>query len=124
VVFTTAAVPGKKAPVLVTAAMAAAMAPGSVIVDVAAERGGNCELTRPGQTVVSNGVTVLGPLNLPSSVPFHASQMYAKNVLAFLLGLIKEGKVAIDEQDEVVAETLVARGGKVVNPRVREVWGI
>jgi NAD(P) transhydrogenase subunit alpha len=98
VVITTAAVPGKKAPVLVTADMVAGMRPGSVIVDVAAERGGNCELTRPGETVQTGGVTILGPTNLPSEVPHHASQMYAKNVSTFLLHLVKDGQVQINLQ--------------------------
>ncbi len=91
VVITTAAVPGKKAPLLITAAMVEGMAPGSVMVDLAAERGGNCELTQPGKTIVHNGVTILGPLNLPSEVPYHASQLYAKNISTFLLALVREG---------------------------------
>ena len=91
VVITTAAVPGKKAPTLVTAEMVAGMAPGSVIVDVAAERGGNCALTRPGETVVEGGVTILGPANLPSEVPYHASQMFAKNVTTLLAHLVQGG---------------------------------
>jgi NAD(P) transhydrogenase subunit alpha len=114
VVITTAAVPGKKAPVLVTAAMVEGMAPGSVLVDLAAERGGNCELTRPGQTVVHQGVTILGPLNLPAEVPNHASQLYAKNIATFLLALVKDGKLQIDLEDQIVRETLVAREGQVV----------
>jgi NAD(P) transhydrogenase subunit alpha len=124
VVITTAAVPGKRAPTLVTAEMVAGMAPGSVIVDVAAERGGNCELTRPGETVVAQGVTILGPANLPSGVPYHASQMYAKNISAFLLNLVKDGRININLEDEIIAETLVARGGRVVNARVCEALGI
>jgi len=96
VVITTAAVPGKKAPLLVTAAMVQGMQPGSVIVDLAAERGGNCELTRPGETVVEHGVTILGPVNLPATVPFHASQMFAKNITTLLHLLIKDGKLNID----------------------------
>jgi NAD(P) transhydrogenase subunit alpha len=108
VVITTAAVPGKKAPVLVTAAMVEGMAPGSVLVDLAAERGGNCELTRGGQTVVHQGVSILGPLNLPSEIPNHASQLYAKNIATFLLGLVKEGALQIDMEDEIVRQTMVA----------------
>lgn len=119
VVITTAAVPGRKAPVLITRDMLAGMHPGSVIVDLAAERGGNCEATQPGGEVLEHGVTVLGPVNLPSSVPFHASQMYAKNVTNFLLLLQKQG-LNLDSEDEIVRETLVARGGQVVNARVRE----
>ena len=120
VVITTAAVPGKKAPVLFTAEMVAGMAPGSVIVDLAAERGGNCELTRPGETAVEHGVTILGPLNLASEVSHHASQMYSKNIATFLLHLVKDGQVKLDTEDEIVAGTLVARDGKVVHPRVAE----
>ena len=124
VVITTAAIPGKKAPVLVTAAMVHGMAPGSVIVDLAAERGGNCELTRADEVVVEGGVTVLGPTNLPSTVPYHASQMYAKNVTTFLLHLTKDGAVKIDPKDEITRETLVTQGGDVVNPRVRQLLGL
>jgi H+-translocating NAD(P) transhydrogenase subunit alpha len=124
VVISTAAVPGKRAPILVTREMVAGMAPGSVVVDIAAERGGNCELTQPGETVVSNGVTILGPLNLPSRAPFHASQMYAKNITTFLLHMVnKEGKLEIDPEDEIVRETLLTRDGEVVHPRVLEVIG-
>ncbi len=124
VVITTAAVPGKKAPVLITKEMVQGMAAGSVVVDLAAERGGNCECTRPGETVVENGVRVLGPLNLASAIPTHASEMYAKNVVNFLLNMVKDGKLEIDEQDEIVRDTLVARGGQVTNQRVREALGI
>jgi NAD(P) transhydrogenase subunit alpha len=123
VVITTAAVPGKKAPTLLTAEMVAGMSLGSVIVDVAAERGGNCELTRPGETVVEKGVTILGPINLPAEVPYHASQMYAKNISAFLLHLVHDGKLHLDLEDEITRETLVTRDGKVVNPRVCELLG-
>jgi H+-translocating NAD(P) transhydrogenase subunit alpha len=111
VVITTAAVPGKRAPVLVTRAMVEAMAPGSVVVDLAAERGGNCEVTRGGENIVHHGVTVLGPLNLPSEVPYHASQLYAKNISTFLLSLVKEGQLKLDLEDEIVRQTLVARDG-------------
>jgi NAD(P) transhydrogenase subunit alpha len=120
VVISTAAVPGERAPVLVTEPMVAAMAPGSVIVDLAAERGGNCELTRPGQTVTAHGVTILGPLNLPATVPHHASQMYARNLAAFLVHLVKNGTLAVDLEDAIARETLVARNGQVVHPRVLE----
>ena len=120
VVITTAAVPGKKAPILITAEMAARMAPGSVIVDIAAERGGNCEVTRPGETVDHGGVHILGPLNLPSTVPYHASQMYAKNIATFLKYLIKDGALVLDREDEVVRETLVTHAGEIVHPRVQE----
>lgn len=120
VVITTAAVPGQRAPVLITAEMVAQMAPGSVIVDLAADRGGNCELTQPGETVVVQGVTILGPLNLPAEVPHDASQMYARNISTFLLHLVKDGQLAINLDDEITRETLIARDGAVVHPRVLE----
>jgi NAD(P) transhydrogenase subunit alpha len=124
IVITTAAVPGKKAPVLVTREMVQRMAPGSVIVDLAAERGGNCEVTRPGEEIEESGVSVFGPLNLPSTVPYHASQMYARNVSTLLKYLIKDGAIALDRSDAVVSETLVTHGGEVVHPRVRELMGL
>ena len=124
VVISTAAVPGRKAPVLITREMVAHMAPGSLIVDIAAERGGNCELTRPGETVVSGGVTIMGPLNLPSTIPYHASQMYAKNISTFLKYLTKDGKLALNREDEIVRETLVTHAGEVVHPKVRELLGL
>ena len=122
--LTTAAVPGKKAPILITREMVERMAPGSVVVDIAAERGGNCELTRPGETVDHGGVSILGPLNLPSTVPYHASQMYAKNIATFLKYLIKDGKLTLDRQDEIVRETLVTLAGEVVHAKVRELMGL
>jgi H+-translocating NAD(P) transhydrogenase subunit alpha len=125
VVITAAVIPGKKSPVLVTADMVARMAPGSVIVDLAAERGGNCELTRAGHlVVVKHGVTIIGWLNLASTVPYHASQMYAKNVTAFLLHLVKDGQVRMDLSDEIIRETLLTRGGEVVNARVRDFFSL
>ena len=124
VVITTAAVPGRKAPILLTTEMVEGMAPGSVVVDLAAERGGNCELTKPGETVIHNGVTILGPANLPAEVAYHASQMYAKNITTFLLHLLDEGKINFDMEDEVIADTLITRGGNVVHPRVCEALGI
>jgi NAD(P) transhydrogenase subunit alpha len=123
VVITTAAIPGKKAPILVTREMVEGMSRGSVVVDLAAERGGNCELTVPGERVEHRGVAVLGPLNIPATVPFHASQMYSKNVTTFLLHLVKQGELVVDLEDEITRGTLVARGGSVVNPRVLEVRG-
>lgn len=120
VVITTAAVPGRKAPILVTAEMVRAMRPGSVVVDIAAERGGNCELTRPGETVVEKDVQVIGPLNLPSEIPFTASQMYSQNVVNFLLNLYKKQGEPMDLKDQIAAETLVCRGGEVVNARLRQ----
>jgi NAD(P) transhydrogenase subunit alpha len=125
VVITTAAVPGAKSPVIVTEEMVAAMASGSVIVDLAAERGGNCALTKADQEVTTpNGVLILGPLNVPSSIPYHASQMFAKNITTFLLSMVKKGELTIDMNDEVVRESLVTRGGEVVHPRVRQVQGL
>ena len=124
VVITAAVIPGKKSPVLVTKEMVARMAPGSVIVDLAAERGGNCELTRGGETIVEQGVTIIGQLNLASTVPYHASQMYARNLTAFLLNLVKDGKVQFNEADEIHRETLLTRDGEIVNARVREFLGL
>jgi NAD(P) transhydrogenase subunit alpha len=124
VVITTALVPGRRAPVLVSAAMVAGMAPGSVIVDLAAEQGGNCELTQADQVVIAHGVSVTGPTNLPATVPQHASQLYAKNVATFLAHLVKEGEVRLDTEDQITRETLVTRDGRVVNPRVCEALGI
>lgn len=123
-VISTAAVPGKRAPVLITRAMVEGMRPGSVIVDLAAERGGNCELTEPGRTVRHAGVLILGPLNVPSEVPFHASQLYARNVSNFLAYVAKSGSMSTDTSDEIVAGTLVAQAGNVVHPAVREALGL
>ena len=124
VVITTAAVPGKTAPVLVTKEMVAGMPSGSVLVDVAAERGGNCELTQPGETVHVDGVTILGPDNLPSTIPDHASRMYAKNITTFLLHLIKNGALELDLEEEIVAGTLVAHRGALMHPQVCELLGV
>jgi NAD(P) transhydrogenase subunit alpha len=123
VVITTAAVPGRKAPILITEEMVKGMRPGSVIVDLAIERGGNCEITEPGQVVQKHGVTLVGLLNLPSTAPYHASQMYAKNIATYLLHLAKDGKLDLDRDDEIVRETLLTRGGEVVHPRVKELLG-
>jgi len=120
VVISAAVIPGKKSPVLITAEMVKRMAPGSVIVDLASERGGNCELTRTGETVQAHGVTIIGAINLASSVPYHASQMYARNISTFLLYMVKEGKLQLNMQDEIIRETMVTRDGEVVNARVRE----
>ncbi len=124
VVITTAAVPGKKAPILITREMAAHMAPGSLIMDIAAERGGNCELTRAGEVVEAGGVRIFGPVNLASTVPYHASQMYAKNAATFLKYLLKDGQLQLDHADEIVRETLVTEGGEVVHAKVRELMGL
>jgi len=124
VVITAAVVPGKRPPVLVTRDMVKGMAPGSVIVDLAAERGGNCELTKAGQRIIELGVTIIGYINVASTVPYHASQMYAKNLTAFLLHLGKQGKLQLNLEDEITRETLVTRGGEVVNARVREFFAM
>jgi proton-translocating NAD(P)+ transhydrogenase subunit alpha len=124
VVITAAVIPGKKSPMLVTKEMVQRMAPGSVIVDLAAERGGNCELTKPDETTVAHGVTIIGEYNLAGAVPYHASQMYARNVTSFLLHLVKEGKVNLNLQDEIIRETLVTHGGDVVSARVREFFSL
>jgi NAD(P) transhydrogenase subunit alpha len=121
IVITTAAIPGRKSPVLVTADMVKGMMPGSIIVDLAAERGGNCELTRVDETVVVNDVTILGPANLPATVPFHASQMYAKNLVTFMKEISKDGALALDvENNEVHRDTLLTRDGAVVQARVKD----
>jgi NAD(P) transhydrogenase subunit alpha len=124
VVVTTAVVPGRKAPVLITADMVASMKPGSVIVDLAAERGGNCELTRGAETVVEHGVTIIGEINLASTMPYHASQMYARNISTFFLHLMKAGLPEVNLDDEITRETLTTRGGEVVHPRVRQALGL
>ncbi len=120
VVITTAAIPGKQSPLLITADAVQAMHPGSVIVDLAAERGGNCELSQPDQRVTEHGVTILGPTNLAGEVPFHASQMFAKNITTFLLSMINDGQPSIDFEDEVVRDTIVAKDGEIMNQRVRD----
>ena len=124
VCITTAAIPGKPSPLLVTAEAVRGMQPGSVIVDLAAERGGNCELTRADETLVAHGVTILGPTNLPATVPYHASQMYSKNLATFLLHLTEEGRLKLDLNDEITQGTLLAKGGEVTSPPVREILGL
>jgi len=124
VVISTAAVPGKKAPILITKDMVEAMAPGSVIMDVAAVRGGNCELTRPGETVIHKGVTILGPTNFASMAPYHASQMFSANAITFLKHLIGFLPLTNDVTDDIVTDTLVTHGGEVTNSRVREALGL
>jgi NAD(P) transhydrogenase subunit alpha len=113
IVIATAAIPGKKAPVLITAAAVQGMKPGAVIVDLAAETGGNCELTEPGTEIVRNGVSILGPLNLASTLPLHASQMYAKNVSAFLGHIVQDGKLRLDFEDQITRDTCVTHAGEV-----------
>ncbi|WP_133490838.1 Re/Si-specific NAD(P)(+) transhydrogenase subunit alpha [Alcanivorax sp. 24] len=125
VVITTAAVPGAKSPILVTADMVKAMKPGSVIVDLAAERGGNCELTQSGKTVVEHGVTIIGPENVPSTVPHHASQMFGKNMENLLnLLLNDQGELALDFEDQIVADTVISHNGDVPHTRLRELLGL
>jgi len=124
VVITTAAIPGRKAPILITADMIDKMAPGSVLVDLAAERGGNCELTKPGETVVIDGVQIMGPLNMASDTPAHASLMYARNLTNFIKSLSPDGQWAPDPDDEVVQGTLLCRDGEVVHPRLRELLAL
>jgi len=124
VVITAAVIPGKKPPLLVTKEMVASMAPGSVIVDLASERGGNCELTKPAETVEEHGVSIIGTFNLASSVPYHASQMYARNLSAFLLHLVRDGRLQLNLEDEIIRETLLTKDGEVLNARVREFFSL
>ena len=132
VVITTALIPGKKAPILITTEMVEAMAPGSVVVDLAAERGGNCELTRPDEVVLHKGVTIIGPSNPPAMVPYHASQMYSKNIITFLMHLLgtsggkdgaKQPSLVLNQDDEITRETLLTRDGAVVHARIKELLG-
>ena len=120
VVITTAAIPGKASPLLITSDAVTRMSAGGVIVDLAAERGGNCELSSPDQRVVESGVTILGPTNLPAEVPHDASQMFSNNVTKYLLNLLQDGTSELDLSDEIVRDTLITRGGEVVNGRIRE----
>ncbi|MEO8494669.1 MAG: Re/Si-specific NAD(P)(+) transhydrogenase subunit alpha [Planctomycetota bacterium] len=124
VVITTAAIPGKQSPLLITADAVQRMSPGGVIVDLATERGGNCELSRADARVVEHGITILGPTNLPSEVPNHASQMYSNNVTKFLLNLVKAGKVELNLEDVIIRDTLVAHEGQLVNVRMRDILGL
>jgi proton-translocating NAD(P)+ transhydrogenase subunit alpha len=120
VVIAAAVIPGKKSPVLVTEDMVKGMAPGSVIFDLASERGGNCEITEPGQTVVKHGVTIIGTINVASGVPYHASMMYARNLTAFLTHVIKDQKLNLNLADDIVRDTLLTNAGEIVQPRIRE----
>lgn len=124
VVITTAQIPGRPAPVLITGAMLDTMRPGSVVVDLASETGGNCEATRMGETVERNGVQILGPVNLPATLPYHASQMFSKNVATFLKELLKDGDLSVDLANDVVGPTCLAHGGEIMNARVRESLGM
>lgn len=124
IVITTAAIPGKQSPLLITADAVQGMSPGGVIVDLATERGGNCELSRADERVVAHGVTILGPTNLPSEIPNHASQMYSNNVTKFLLNLVKDGQVVLNLDDEIIRDTLVAHEGQLLNARMRDILGL
>jgi NAD(P) transhydrogenase subunit alpha len=124
VVITAAVIPGKKSPILVTEEMIKGMAQGSVIVDLAAERGGNCDITEAGKTVVKHGVTIIGPINLASGVPYHASMMYARNVTAFVTHLIKDQKLNLNLSDQIVSDTVLTNEGEIVQERVREFFGL
>lgn len=123
VVITTAAIPGKRAPVIITNEMVGRMKYGAIIVDMAAESGGNCALTQPGEHVIANDVNIHGPLNLPSRMPTHASELYAKNLYNFLSPWIKDGELAIDWDDDVVAGTLLCRDGVTVHASVKQIMG-
>lgn len=120
VVITTAAIPGKKAPVLITAEMLNKFPDGSILVDLAADNGGNCELTELGKTIEKNGVTIIGPKNIASTIPFHSSQMYSKNILTFLLHLVKDGKLTEDMEDEIVKGTMLTKKGEIVHSQIKE----
>jgi NAD(P) transhydrogenase subunit alpha len=124
VVITTAAIPGKRAPLLIPEEAVKKMRPGSVVIDLAAETGGNCALTRAGETVDVGGVSVVGPVNLPATVPFHASQMYAKNLTAFLQNLVVKGELKLNLDDPILRDTLLTHQGEIVNSRVREALGL
>jgi len=124
VVVTTAAIPGRQSPLLITAEAVHGMAPGGVIVDLAAERGGNCQLSQPDARVVEGGVTILGPTNLPSEMPYHASQMFSNNITKFLLNMVQDGQVRVNLDDEIIREALVTHEGDVVHLRVRELLGL
>ena len=124
IVITTAAIPGRQSPLLVTKAAVEGMPRGGVIVDLAAERGGNCELSQPDQRVEHDGITILGPTNLATEIPNHASQMYANNISKFLLNMVSEGELKLDLDDEIVRDTLVVNNGEIVNPRIREALGL
>jgi NAD(P) transhydrogenase subunit alpha len=124
VVITTAQVPGRKAPLLVTEEMVSQMKPGAVIVDLAAEQGGNCACTAPGKDIVHNGVTIIGPINLPSSMPVHASQLYAKNLTSLMQLLIKDGQLQVDFADDIIDAACITHGGEIRNPRIKEALAV
>ena len=124
VIITTAQVQGSKAPQIITTEMIKGMSPGSVVIDLAAEQGGNCEPTVAGETVDVDGVQVIGVVNLPGEIPVHASQLFGKNVANFMGLMVVDGAIDIDVDDDVIRESIVARGGDVVNNRVREALGL
>jgi len=124
VVITTALIPGAKAPMLITREAVEGMRPGSVIIDLAAEGGGNCELTQAGETLEIHGITIMGPVNLASALPYHASQLYSKNLTSFLQNLIKEGEIHLNQEDPIIADTLLTHQGEIVNSRLRERLGL
>ncbi len=124
VVISTAAVPGKKAPILITGDMVQQMPHGSVVVDLAAERGGNCELTEPGKIVEKHGVKIVGETNLPARVPYHASQMYSRNITNFLALLVQEGQLHLNLEDPIVRDTLLTRDGQITSQRIKEIFGL
>jgi len=124
VIVTTAAIPGRPSPKIVTSAMVQGMEPGSVIVDLASERGGNCELTKPGGTGVTHGGAIIGAVDLPATMPYHASQMYATNLVNLLKELVTDGQFAMDPENEILEGTLVCHGGEVVHERVRDLMGL
>ncbi len=124
IVITTAQVPGKKAPRLVTADMIAAMKPGSVVIDLAADQGGNCEGSEAGKDVLRHGVTIIGPVNLPSTVPTHASQMLSKNMLTLVQYLVKDGSLALNFEDDIIASACVTHGQEILNQRVKDLLNV
>jgi NAD(P) transhydrogenase subunit alpha len=119
IVVTTALIPGRAAPILITTEMVEGMTPGSVVVDIAAEQGGNCEVTKPGETVIHKGVKVIGPLNLPSTLAYHASQLYSKNMLSLLNLLVKDGALNADFEDEILLNTTITHNGEIISPMVK-----
>jgi NAD(P) transhydrogenase subunit alpha len=123
VVITTAAIPGKKAPVIITRSMIARMKYGAIIVDMAAESGGNCELTQAGEHIIANDVNIHGPLNLPSRMPTHASELFSRNLYNFISPFIKDGVLTLDWDDEVIAQTALCHAGKTVHPNVKTIMG-
>ena len=124
IVITTAAIPGKDSPLLITADAVKGMPAGGVIVDLAAERGGNCELSKADEKVVEHGITILGPTNLPSEIPDHASQMFSKNVTTLVQHLVKEASIKFDLTDEITAGTLVTHEHQVLHPKLRDILGM